>query len=96
MSYGKSTSMWLGLLAIAASVGCSSLTPPTATEQDFGNSVRHMISSQTANPNNPTNSDPINEGDGERINNALETYRTDVGIPERVRDDITIDIGDSR
>ena len=83
-------------LVIAAVVfvmaGCSSMNEKTATEEDFGNSVRHMVQAQTANPTPST--DPIATGDGQRIENALESYRTNVGRPERVNDDIVIDVSD--
>jgi type IV pilus biogenesis protein CpaD/CtpE len=84
--------LWLGLSALP---GCSALSGgPTATEQDFGTSVRQMIASQTANPQNPADAEPIPTGDGQRIDNALKTYRSDVGVPERVRDDIVIDVSE--
>lgn len=86
----KTTAITLLVMAVS---GCSSFGGPTPTEEDFGNSVRQMISAQTANPKTPDSS-PISEGDGERIGNALKTYRTDVGVPERVRDDIIIDVND--
>jgi hypothetical protein len=78
--------------AVLVSAGCESMNEKTATEEDFGNSVRHMVQAQTVNPSPST--DMIQTGDGQRIENALESYRTDVGSPERVKDDIVIDVSD--
>jgi len=70
----------LGALLIIAT-GCSS--PQTATELDFGKSVRSMITEQTLNPMNGTLPDPepVDHGDGERLNNAMEAYKSDVSTP---------------
>lgn len=67
----------------------------TATEEDFGNSVRHMIRAQTLNPN-PVYSDEESRtvpGDGERLDNVMDAYRNDVSKPEDVKKDIVISVG---
>lgn len=53
----------------AALTGCAQ----SALEEDFGNSVRSMISAQTLNPN----PEPAGEssGDGQRLEGVLEDYR---------------------
>ena len=56
--------------------GCEAYGP-TATELDHGNSVRHMVQSQTLNPA-PLDAAPVEATDTSRIRNALEVYRSDV------------------
>ena len=83
------------LMAGAAllAAGCAS-TGPEAVEQDFGNSVRHMRQAQIANPTAPADNDPIDHGDGQRINNAIDVYRKGVADPAAVKQDLVIGIGD--
>ncbi len=69
--------------------GCSN--QPTATEQDFGNSVRQMVSAQTLNPD-AGDTEPVESSDPKRLEKALDTYRNDVSKPETVRRDPTVDI----
>ena len=68
-------------------VGCQ--TEPSRVDTNFGSSVRHVVSVQTAPSNKPTPS-----LDGEKANTALQVYRKDVAKPEKVeRDLIRIDLG---
>lgn len=84
---------WIFIAAAGfLAVGCSSTGGQTATERDFGNSVRHMVKAQTANPSPST--DPVESGDGQRLEHALESYRTSVGKPESVKQDVVIDVAD--
>lgn len=80
-------------LTLGATSGCYS--GKTATEEDFGNSVRQMSRAQTLNPETTTLPDPepIDQGDGDRLNNVLETYRSDVAKPESVKEDIVVNVG---
>jgi len=73
--------------------GCA--TPQTATEKDFGNSVAAMIQGQTLNPTTAMLPDPnaVDEGDGERLGNVLEAYRTDNAQREVVQEQLRIDAG---
>jgi len=82
------------LIAIAALSGCGAYGP-TATELDYGNSVRHVVQSQTLNPPS-TDTAPVDGGDGDRVRNALEVYRTDVAQPEDVKRDLIIGVGGNR
>jgi hypothetical protein len=72
---------------LALLAGCEST--PTATEQDFGSSVRNMIEMQTAQPGE--------EGlglDGQKAEAVLGIYREDVAKPKNVeRDIIQINLG---
>jgi hypothetical protein len=81
-------------LALGVLTGCH--TTKTATEEDFGNSVRQMSRSQTLNPSTRSlpDPDPIDVGDGDRLNNVLEAYRQDVSKPETVKEELVINVGD--
>lgn len=75
--------------------GCTA-NDPVRVEQDFGNSVRHMVDSQIYNPEaarNPPVSPPT-DFDGEKGENVLESYRGDIATPKDVKRPITIDVGD--
>ena len=78
--------------ALLAAAGCAT-TDPNAVEQDFGNSVRHMRQAQIANPSAPADNDPIDHGDGQRINGAIEAYRTGVADRATVKEDLVIGVG---
>jgi starvation-inducible outer membrane lipoprotein len=71
-------------LLIAA--GCA--TGPEAVENDFGNSVRHMTQAQTANPTAPADSNPLDHGDGVRINGAIEAYRKGTADPKAIKEEM--------
>ena len=64
----------VSLLMLAA---CTS--DPQNVEADYGNSVRHMVEAQTANPSAPADSAAIDHGDGTRVNAAVEVYRKPAG-----------------
>jgi hypothetical protein len=74
-------------LSLILFTGCEST--PTATEQDFGASVRNMIELQTAQPG-----DTGLGLDGQKAEAVLDSYRQDVGKPKDVeRDIIQINLG---
>lgn len=68
--------------------GCA--TGPETVENDYGNSVRHMMQAQTANPTAPADSNPLDHGDGMRINGAVEAYRNGVADPKTIKDEMII------
>lgn len=72
--------------ALLSISGCESAT---GTERDYGNSVRLMVQSQTADPNAAMLPDPnpVDSGDGERLNHVIEAYREP--SPEQTRPEIT-------
>ncbi len=76
--------------SLVAAAGCAS--GPSAVENDFGNSVRHMTQAQIANPAAPVDNNPIDHGDGPRINAAIEVYRKSVSDPKETKQDITIGV----
>jgi len=73
-----------------ALAGCA--TGPTTVENDFGDSVRQMTQAQTANPAAPVDNNPIDHGDGPRINATVEAYRKGVSDPKETRKDIVIGV----
>ena len=86
-------SLLAGALLLGTLSGCAS-TGETATERDFGNSVRHMTQMQTLNPlPTPPSASPTIDGDGERVDNVLKAYRDDVAQPDDVSQDIVINLG---
>lgn len=66
----------------------------TATERNFGASVRQMIEAQTYDPSTLTtpSTETIEDSDGRRLESVLQTYRTDVSKPEAVSEDIVISV----
>jgi type IV pilus biogenesis protein CpaD/CtpE len=87
------TTLMMVLLGGLTIGGCA--TGPTNVDRDFGNSVRQMVAGQTQDPAAAENPDPkaLDGGDGERLNAALEVYRTDVARPEEVGQPIVISVG---
>jgi hypothetical protein len=77
-------------------LGVSACATQSQSEQDFGESVRHVVQAQKANPDASRNPDPnpIMHGDGARLEPVVEAYRTDTGSRESVERDILIDISD--
>lgn len=71
MSLPKTTHLF-ALSALAAVAGCSAYPE---TQADFGNSVRHMVSSQTVD-SGPVDPNPVETGDGQRLDGVLEGYRS--------------------
>jgi hypothetical protein len=77
------------VFTLAAIGGCE--TTPSATEADYGNSVRQMVQSQTLNAG-PVDNAPVDTGDGVRAQNAIDVYREDVARPEQVNKDLTLGV----
>lgn len=64
-------------LLVAVLPGCA--TEPSATQKEFGSSVRHMISTQTYEPG-----DEVTGLDGEKSRGVLQSYREDIAKPGQV------------
>lgn len=64
-------------LAVALA-GCAA----TETEKQFGNAVRDTLAQQRMQP--APAEDGVLSGDGTRVEGVIETYRTQVGDPNRV------------
>lgn len=71
-------------ILLALLTGCSS-TDPVRVEQDFGNSVHHMIQAQIYNPQAARNPSTVPPAalDGPMAGNALDVYRKDVAKPSQ-------------
>jgi hypothetical protein len=83
----------VSLVLVAATSACSG-TGPRNVERDYGNSVRQMVAGQTLDPATANNPDPnpVDSGDGDRLNNVLEAYRGDFSKPAEVGRDIQINV----
>lgn len=91
MNILKTAALMLSLLATAAIAACSAYP---RTEADFGAAARHMAD-RTAYVSGPVDPTPVETGDGERINNVIEVYRSNVSRPQEVEAPIVLDIGSS-
>jgi hypothetical protein len=80
------------VLALAP-VALSACAAYPRTEADFGNSVREMISAQTANPG-PADPAAPEEGDGERLNSVVEAYRSDVSRAGQPAQNVSVSFGE--
>lgn len=60
-------------------------------KEDFGDAVTHMQTEQKATP--ATQAAPQ---DGQRMRSVLRVYREDVGKPQEVKQEITINVGEQR
>ena len=67
----------VALPGILAATACS---PYPRTEADFGDSVRHMVTSQAVPA--AVDRNPPETGDGDRLNAVLQAYRGDVSRGE--------------
>ena len=81
--------IWLALIALVGLVACSAYP---STEADYGNSVEHMVRSQRM-PTGPVNTDPVETGDGDRIDAVLDAYRTDVSRTDSPAPPVSIEFG---
>jgi type IV pilus biogenesis protein CpaD/CtpE len=81
--------------AVAGVAACSgSMTKPTATEADFGNSHASLVRAQTQNPGtltNPSAQAPTGV-DPDYANNVLKTMRETVSKPSDVKKPIEIKV----
>jgi hypothetical protein len=83
------------ITTLATIGGCAALqggASPTAS--DFGQSVRHVVESQKANPGASRNPDltVVEHSDGPRLEAVLGTYRGDTGRPAEVKRELILDV----
>lgn len=84
----------VSLLAALLLGGCAN--QETLTERNFGESVRNMVRAQTYDPSTLSNPDstPVDGTDGQKIETAIETYRSgSTGNPQAVGNEIQISVG---
>jgi len=81
-------------VALALTAGCAS--GPDRVEEDFGNSVRAMRQAQTMDAVAAAAPDttPITSTDGQRMENALQTYRESVGQPAAIKDNFDFEVSE--
>lgn len=81
--------------ALLSGVVTVAVAGPTATEADFGNSVRNMIEQQTYDPKAAAQpaQNPPTMMDGERAAAALKVYRTQTEKPAKTDVPIGIVVG---
>ena len=89
----RSTAMRMsGVIALSYGLiftGCAMIEPDITQDPDFGQSVRHTIALQTADP---WASAP--GMDAQKASTVLSTYRKQVGEPKRIEQDmIDIELG---
>jgi hypothetical protein len=70
------------LVSVLVAAGCSTYS---ATEADFGNSVRNVIVKQQLGEGGALDEDePLRSTDGRRVENVTKVYQTNVGDPASV------------
>ena len=86
---------YIGIGLAAICLGLTACAAPSGTKDDYGNSVRNMVSAQTANPNAAIqNKDrQADKGDGQRGEAVIEAYRDVTPQPDNVDAGVIIDIG---
>lgn len=85
----------VALAALVILGGCTALQGGASpAESDFGQSVRHVVESQKANPEASRNPDlnVVEQTDGPRLESVLETYRGDTGKPAEVKRELVLDV----
>jgi hypothetical protein len=80
------------VLALAGAAALAACSPYPRIEASFGDAVQHMIESQTVSTT-PADTKPVETGDGERSNNVLEAYRTDVSRTEPTAPPVSVTFG---
>lgn len=73
------------ILMVVASTWWLTGCAVSQTEAEFGNSVRHMMTEQRIAPSGPLKADePIQSGDGRRLENVTTVHQSHVGDPKMV------------
>ena len=86
---------YISIGLVAACLGLTACAAPSGTKDDYGNSVRNMVSAQTANPNAAAENKGrvADRGDGQRSEAVIEAYRDVSPEPETVGRSLIIDLG---
>jgi ABC-type amino acid transport substrate-binding protein len=83
------------IVAFAACTDTSTMTAPSATEADFGNSVDSLIKAQTADPatlSNPSTT-PVTGVEPDYAGNVVKAMRESAAKPAEVKQPIEIRVG---
>jgi hypothetical protein len=94
MSANIKLSSLTGFVTCALLAGCS-MHEPTRVDENFGNSVRHMVEVQTYNPQaaRAPSTEPPTQMDGQKGAAVLDSYRSAVGSPSAVQKPLLINVG---
>jgi len=91
----KITAALTAIIVFAACTSTTTMTAPSGTEADFGNSVGSLIKAQTADPvtlSNPSTT-PVTGVDPAYAGNVVEAMREGVAKPAEVKQPIDIRVG---
>ncbi len=94
MSANIKLGSFTGFVTCALLAGCS-MHEPTRVDENFGNSVRHMVEVQTYNPQaaRAPSTEPPTQMDGQKGAAVLDSYRSAVGSPSAVQKPLLINVG---
>lgn len=83
------------IVALAACANTTTMTAPSATEADFGNSVGSLIKAQTADPATLANpsTEPVTGVEPDYATNVVKAMRESVAKPAEVKEPIVIRVG---
>ncbi len=95
-SINRINSLTLPTLAVALALTAGCASGPDRVAEDFGNSVRAMRQAQTMDAVAAAAPDttPITSTDGQRMENALQTYRESVGNPAAIKDNFDFEVSE--
>jgi type IV pilus biogenesis protein CpaD/CtpE len=91
----KITAALTVIIGVAACADTSTMTAPSATEADFGNSVHSLVKAQTADPatlSNPSTA-PVTGVDPDYAGNVIKAMREGAAKPADVKQPIQITVG---
>ena len=86
----------MAAIVVVTTMTVSCASGPDHVASDYGNSVRAMKRAQTSDPLTliSTDTTPVETTDGQRMENALQSYRTSTSQPEKITTPITISVDD--
>jgi len=95
-SINRINSLTLPTLAVALALTAGCASGPDRVAEDFGNSVRAMRQAQTMDAVAAAAPDttPITSTDGQRMENALQSYRENVGNPAAIKDNFDFEVSE--
>ena len=73
----------LSSIMLAIALSACATNDDSATQKEFGSSVRHMISAQTYEPG-----DDVPSLDGDKSRNVIRAYREDINKPQEAEQQI--------
>jgi type IV pilus biogenesis protein CpaD/CtpE len=91
----KITVALTAMIGVAACADTSTMTAPSATEADFGNSVQSLVKAQTADPAtlSKPSTEPVTGVDPDYATGVIKAMREGVAKPVEVKQPIEINVG---